>query len=99
MERNQPEHVQRLLTNDTKIMALDYAVKTKNIKVLRILLADSTISINEKDRHGSAPLHYAAGKRCIVKKLALDFDNALLADSLTDEALAQKQIIAETLMQ
>ncbi len=58
-------------------MSLFYAVKNNHSIATKTILADATVPVNATDKYGHTPLHYAAGKRCVARKLAFDFDQTL----------------------
>jgi len=94
IDKNNLKLINFLLThvnNDHKTMGLFHAIKNNRIDAIQTILTDSTLDVNHKDRDGSAPLHYAAGKPCIAQKLT--FNNPDIAFAWN--TLAHKNNIQE----
>lgn len=83
------------ISNDHKTMAFFHAIKNNRIDVIQIMLTDSSLDVNHKERDGSAPLHYAAGKPCIAKTLTLNnLDIAFAWNTLANKNDIQEKKIA-----
>jgi len=100
IDKNNLELISFLLTSmhsAHKTMALFYAIKNKSVNAVQTILTDYSVAINDKDKDGSTPLHYAAGKTATARKLTFDDptpDNFVFPfswNTLADTGLIQKQ--------
>lgn len=52
-----------------KKTALFYSIQKRCVNALQTILADKEVDVNEKDHFGNTPLHYAAGKPYVARRL------------------------------